>query len=101
VSLNNLAWLLVTVPVKELRDKGHALILARRAVALERSPVFLDTLAEASYANGLIEDAIKLIEEAITMAAEDRGYYQGQLEKFLAARDSEKGASAERGEIGR
>ena len=101
VSLNNLAWLLVTVPSKELRDKDHALILARRAVALERSPVFLDTLAEACYANGRIEDAIELIEEAITMATEDRGYYQRQLKKFLAARGSEKGASSARSEAWR
>ena len=85
VSLNNLAWLLVTAPDRELRDKSRALVLARRAVALERSPVFLDTLAEACYVNGRIQEAIELAKEAIARATEDRGYYQKQLEKFLAS----------------
>jgi tetratricopeptide (TPR) repeat protein len=89
VSLNNLAWLLVTVPSEELRDPGRALVLARKAVALERSPVFLDTLAEACYSNGLTEEAIALIQEAITSATEDRVYYKKQLAKFSASRDNE------------
>jgi tetratricopeptide (TPR) repeat protein len=86
MSLNNLAWLLVTVPHEDLRGEARALDLARRAVALERSPMFLDTLAEAYYANGFIREAIKTIEEAIGIATEDRGYYEKQLEKFLASR---------------
>jgi len=53
---------------------------------LERSPVFLDTLAEAYYANGLIGDAVRTIQEAISLATEDRGYYERQLDKFLASR---------------
>jgi tetratricopeptide (TPR) repeat protein len=87
VSLNNLAWLLVTAPDKELRDKSRALVLARKAVALERSPVFLDTLAEACYANGRIQEAIELAKEAIARATEDRGYYERQLAKFLASQN--------------
>ncbi|MBW1797134.1 MAG: M48 family metalloprotease [Deltaproteobacteria bacterium] len=84
-SLNNLAWLLVTAPDEELRDKKRSLILAKKAVLLERSSVFLDTLAEAYYANGFIPEAIKTIEEAIAVAKENRGYYEKQLKKFSAS----------------
>ena len=87
VSLNNLAWLLVTASHEGLRDERRGLDLAKRAVALERSPVFLDTLAEAYYVNGSIQDAIKTIEEAITLATRNRAYYEKQLRKFLAARN--------------
>ncbi len=87
VSLNNLAWLLVTVPDQELRDKRRALDLAKRAVALERSAVFLDTLAEAYYVNGLSREAVETIEEAVSVAEENRDYYEKQLEKFLASDD--------------
>ena len=84
VSLNNMAWLLVTVPNEDLRNPDRALDLAKKAVALERSPVFLDTLAEAYYVNGLIREAEKAIREAIALATENRGYYEKQLKKFLA-----------------
>jgi len=81
-SLNNLAWLLVTATDQEFRDKERSLILAKKAVLLERSSVFLDTLAEAYYVNGFIPEAIKTIEEAIVLAKENRGYYEKQLKKF-------------------
>ena len=87
VSLNNLAWLLVTAPNKGLRDKIRALELAKKAVDLERSTVFLDTLAEAYYANGLIQEAIGTIKEAINLETGDTRYYEKQLEKFLAAKN--------------
>jgi Zn-dependent protease with chaperone function len=82
-SLNNLAWILVTAPDERLRDKVRGLILAKRAVELERSSVFLDTLAEAYYANGMNNEAVKTIREAISVAKENQGYYEKQLEKFL------------------
>jgi Zn-dependent protease with chaperone function len=59
VVLNNLAWLLVTAPDEHLRQKERALALARKAVKLNRSPVFLDTLAEAYYANGFVNVALR------------------------------------------
>ncbi len=86
-SLNNLAWILVTAPDERLRDKGRALDLAKKAVALERSAVFLDTLAEAYYENGYINEAVETIKEAISVAKENRGYYEKQLEKFLGRND--------------
>jgi Zn-dependent protease with chaperone function len=82
VALNNLAWLLLTVPDEKLRDRRRALELAEKAVALERSPVFLDTLAEAYYANGRTEEAVRAIEEAISLATENVAYYKDQLRKF-------------------
>jgi len=84
VALNNLAWILVTAPDERLRDKERALVMAKKAVALNRSPVFLDTLAEAFYENGLRHDAIKTITEALSLAKENRGYYEKQLEKFTS-----------------
>ena len=87
VALNNLAWILVTAPEKGLRDKARGLELAQRAVTLERSAVFLDTLAEAHYANGQYDEAIRVIGEAISVARGGETYYRDQLEKFMAAKD--------------
>ena len=82
IALNNLAWILVTANEVELRDKKRALALAQRAVALERSPVFLDTLAEALYANGFAQEAVETIKEAIDLARDNVEYYKRQLLKF-------------------
>jgi tetratricopeptide (TPR) repeat protein len=81
-ALNNLAWILVTASDDRFRDRKRALVLAKEAVKLERSPIFLDTLAEAYYENGLIPEAIEVIQEAISIAKQDRNYYEEQLEKF-------------------
>jgi tetratricopeptide (TPR) repeat protein len=83
VALNNLAWLLVTVPDESLREYDRALTLAKRAVALERSPIYLDTIAEAYHANGYTNEAIKAIDEAIAVASENREYYEKQRKKFM------------------
>ena len=82
VALNNLAWLLATTEEEGLRDPERAIDLARRAVTLERSPGFLDTLAEAYFAKGRIEEAVRTIEEALSVATENRGYYEKQLKRF-------------------
>jgi len=49
IALNNCAWLLVTAPDMELRNPIRAIELAEKAVAMERSPSNLNTLAEAYY----------------------------------------------------
>lgn len=85
IALNNLAWLLVTAPEEGLRDPERALVLAEKAVAIERSPTFLDTLAEAYYANGLVQKAIETINEAIALERGDDRYYRKQLERFSAS----------------
>ena len=85
MALNNLAWILATAEDEALRDYPRALSLAQRAVAITRSPTFLDTLAEAYYVNGYYEDAVVTIQEALDSASENRRYLQGQLEKFKKA----------------
>jgi Zn-dependent protease with chaperone function len=85
VALNNLAWLLVTVKEKELRDPPKALPLAQKAVELERTPTFLDTLAEVYWANGNREKAVETIKEAIQLQKGDTSYYQKQLDKFISS----------------
>lgn len=82
-ALNNLAWVLVTIPDEQLRDKKRALSLAKEAVGLERSSIFLDTLAEAYFANGLTPEAVRTIKEAIAMKQGNGEYYLKQLEKFM------------------
>jgi Zn-dependent protease with chaperone function len=81
-ALNNLAWILLTASDVELRNKKRALALANRAVALERSPAFLDTLAEALYQNGYAQEAVETIKEAISLARDNVDYYKRQLLKF-------------------
>ena len=90
VALNNLAWYLVTTPYEELRNPQRALTLAGQATAMEKSPMFLDTLAEAYYANGLIDEAIVTINKAISLATEDVRYYEKQLKKFKERREKKK-----------
>jgi Zn-dependent protease with chaperone function len=82
LALNNLAWLLATAEDKSLRDDHRALSLAKRAVSLERSPMYLDTLAEAYYVNGMIPEAVETIKEAIALAKNNKDYYESQLRKF-------------------
>jgi Zn-dependent protease with chaperone function len=87
VALNNLAWILVTVSDESVKDRERALILAKKAADLDRAPFILDTLAEAYYANGLEQEAIESIKEAISLATSNRSYYEEQLKKFLAKSD--------------
>jgi Zn-dependent protease with chaperone function len=80
--LNNLAWLLATAEDQDLRDEKRALVLAKQAVNLERSAVYLDTLAEAYFVNGMIQDAVTTITEAIAVAENGKEYYERQLRRF-------------------
>jgi tetratricopeptide (TPR) repeat protein len=82
MALNNLAWLLATVEDETLLDPKRALVLAKRAVALERSAMYLDTLAEAYFVNGMSPEAVETIKEAISVAKDNRSYYEGQLRRF-------------------
>ncbi len=83
--LNNLAWLLATSADPVTRDAPRALVLAQRAIRLKSAPYIWDTLAEALYANGRIEEAIQAEEKALSMNPEDREIYEKQLEKFKQA----------------
>lgn len=87
-SLNNLAWYYATAVEASPEDRARALELAKRAVSLERNPVFLDTLAEAYYVNGLPQDAITTIREAISVAKKNQPYYETQLRKFQSGKNA-------------
>ncbi len=82
LALNNLAWILATAGDKRLRNYPRALDLAKRAVEIDPSPTFLDTLAEAYYANGLKNKAMDAIKEALEKASRNRDYLLGQLNRF-------------------
>jgi tetratricopeptide (TPR) repeat protein len=82
VALNNLAWLLITAPEEHLQNHPRALELAKRAVELEPTPEFLDTLAEAYYVTGHVDEALRTIQKALSLATENRAYYERQLERF-------------------
>ena len=88
IVLNNYAWLLATCADPAFRNAEQALVLARRAAAIEQSPHIMDTLAESLYLNGHIDDAIRAATSARSLAKTNRAYYNGQLEKFQAARDN-------------
>lgn len=85
LALNNLAWVLATAQDKTLLDYPRALTLAERAVEIDRSPTFLDTLAEAYYVNGFYDQALETIKEALENASENRDYFARQLKRFRKA----------------
>jgi Zn-dependent protease with chaperone function len=91
MALNNLAWILATAEDPDLRDYPRALDLAKRAVEVEASPTFLDTLAEAYYVNGLYDQALATIGEALDKATGNRDYLIRQQRKFRDAMEKKKG----------
>jgi len=92
VALNNLAWILATAQDTTLLDYPKALTLAKQAVGIERSPTFLDTLAEAYYVNGFYDQALKTIQEALEKASENRDYFARQLKKFKKGAEGAPGS---------
>lgn len=52
-------------------NPAAALALARKALGLssERLPILLDTLAEACFANGKVDEAVKLEEEVVSLSS--------------------------------
>ena len=86
--LNNYAWLLATSRNPAYRNPQLALTLARQAAALEHSSHIMDTLAESLFINGFLEEAIAAATTARSLAKTNLSYYDGQLERFQAARDN-------------
>lgn len=87
-ALNSLAWAYATDSDPVVRNPVAALDLARRAVDIEKDhpvPAYLDTLAEALYANGQYEDALNTELQAIALVPEKKGYYEMQLNKYREA----------------
>ncbi|MFO7460450.1 MAG: hypothetical protein R6X07_07470, partial [Desulfatiglandales bacterium] len=77
-----------TAEDQSLRDKKRALVLAGNAVALERSAMYLDTLAEAYFVNGMFPEAVMTIKEAISLAEDGKAHYEQQLRKFEEKNES-------------
>ena len=79
---NNLAWLLLTAHDPAVRDAGRALTLAASAaLATEHGPVRAPR-ATASWANGLIEEALATEARAVRLDPRNRAYYLRQMETF-------------------
>ena len=81
--LNNLAWLLLTSKDLSLRNPIRALRLARDAATIAPKGYVLDTLATAYWANGFLEEAVRLEKQAITEDPANARYYQSKILKFL------------------
>ncbi len=84
-TLNNLAWLLVTIDDPSAQDPVRALSFAQRAIRIRQAPHIWDTLAECLYRNGRISEAVEAEEKALAMDSEDRDIYETQMEKFRRA----------------
>jgi rhomboid protease GluP len=71
---NNLAWLYATSEELRFRDPHAALEHARRAVELThwKNAGFIDTLAEAHYANGSFLEAVRVQVKALELEPENR-----------------------------
>ena len=83
-TLNNLAWLLLTIQDKTLRDYTQALALAEEAATRNPAPHIIDTLAEAYWRQGDLGKAIKLEEMLLQdpQNQDNQDHYIRQLEKF-------------------
>ncbi|MCB2193825.1 MAG: M48 family metalloprotease [Deltaproteobacteria bacterium] len=89
--LNSLAWFWATARDESLRRPRQAVNLAQKAVALAPMPHIWDTLAEAYYAAGDPGKAVAAARAALAAKPSERlGYYQAQLERFLAANQQER-----------
>ncbi len=80
--MNNFAWLLLTSENLSLRDTVRALTLARGAVTLQPKGYILDTLATAYWANGLVDEAVRVEKQAVEVDVAKRRFYMAQIMKF-------------------
>ncbi len=76
--LNGLAWVLVTVRPRKLRNSKDALSFAEKAVKLTKGKRanYLDTLAKTQFAMGKAEDAVETQAEAVSLAPNNRSFVQ-------------------------
>lgn len=86
-AMNNLAWLLASEDEKQLHDAPRALKLAQKAIEIKQTPYIWDTLAQALFVNGRIQEAIKAEEEALALNPEDSHFYEAKLKQFKQALD--------------
>ncbi|MGH9455377.1 MAG: tetratricopeptide repeat protein, partial [Terriglobia bacterium] len=87
VAHNNLAWLLATSDDPKLRNPSEALNQALLAVKLTQAKEanFLDTLAEALYANGKFKEAVDVQKKALQISPNNQEFRQHMLRYQKAA----------------
>jgi len=81
-ALNNLAWLYATCSDSSYRNPREALILAQKAVEVDRSAHVMDTFAEALFVNGHYKEALAVARKALAIAQDRKAYYRDQMERF-------------------
>lgn len=83
---NNLAWLYATSDDPRFRKPPAALDHAERAVALTRwkEPAFIDTLAEALYANGNYREAVQVQTQALELDPQNRDF-EAHMKRYQKA----------------
>jgi tetratricopeptide (TPR) repeat protein len=83
---NNLAWLLATSEDPKFRDPRGALEHARRAVELTQWKIaeFVDTLAEAYYANKNFQEAVRTQVKTLELAP-DNHEFQEHMARYRKA----------------
>jgi len=86
---NNLGWLLATSPVMELRDPPRSLAHAQKAVALDgwKEAAFIDTLAEALFANGRFSEAVTTQTRALQLDPSNPEF-QNHMKRYRKAAQS-------------
>ncbi|MHC4562212.1 MAG: hypothetical protein ACYS8X_05500 [Planctomycetota bacterium] len=90
-TINVLAWILATD--EQAKDPPRALRLARRSFDTDYvdpwwgyDPHLADTLAEAHYANGLYDQAVRIEQEIVRRGIGPTWFFRRQLDKFEKAR---------------
>ncbi|UCD84139.1 MAG: tetratricopeptide repeat protein [Deltaproteobacteria bacterium] len=86
---HKVGWLYATIPDERYKNPRRAIAFSSRAVKLTnwKSPVFINTLAEAFYSKGDFDNAIKCAERAIKLRPDNISYYRQQLAKFQDAKN--------------
>jgi membrane associated rhomboid family serine protease/tetratricopeptide (TPR) repeat protein len=89
---NNLAWIFATSEDPKLRNPKAAVDLAQRAVESShwKEPTFIDTLAEALYANQRVAEAVKTEVRAIQLDPQNPEYAD-HLARYRKAASSAAG----------
>jgi len=86
-TLNSIAWLLSTCKIDEVRDGEKALYYAQKAVELNNSAAFIDTLAAAFGEIGDFEHALEYQEKAIEMAKKENKKIETYNKRLISYKD--------------